>query len=297
MNTVNRGEPNMEENLSWLLQEDNPAINYRTRTEILGEDCKNDKAKNWIFSHIPNDWYQVKGMWYAYYITALAECGLTEEDIPASYLKRGLGEIEEKFNTECTDFLLLTAFVKLGFEENTIIQNAIAKASSLQLPDGGFLCQNRKAKFSYVPKSCYKANLHALRLCAECKKKGISVSFEGQLIQYFLHHNLFYRQSNSEQLILDTREGWRTIDVFFPFESQRMGIQNVIESLCALGYGNDSRLQEAWNLISTYRDEQGRIILGGTLTKSYLPKEKVGKPSKWATFYTVLAERERDLYI
>ena len=35
------------------------------------------------------------------------------------------------------------------------------------------------------------------------------------------------------------------------------------------------------------KDELGRVILAGTMTKSYLPKEKVGKPSAWATFYTV----------
>lgn len=38
------------------------------------------------------------------------------------------------------------------------------------------------------------------------------------------------------------------------------------------------------------KNENGQVILDGTLTKSYLPKERVGKPSKWATFYTLLAE-------
>ncbi len=41
------------------------------------------------------------------------------------------------------------------------------------------------------------------------------------------------------------------------------------------------------------KDELGRVILAGTMTKSYLPKEKVGKPSAWATFYTLLAYKER----
>ena len=35
------------------------------------------------------------------------------------------------------------------------------------------------------------------------------------------------------------------------------------------------------------KDELGRVILAGTMTKSCLPKEKVGKTSAWATFYTV----------
>jgi len=39
--------------------------------------------------------------------------------------------------------------------------------------------------------------------------------------------------------------------------------------------------------------QNGRVILSGTLTKSYLPKERAGKPSHWATFYALLAEKER----
>ena len=37
--------------------------------------------------------------------------------------------------------------------------------------------------------------------------------------------------------------------------------------------------------------ENGKYILDGTLSKSYFPKERVGKPSKWVTFYALLAEK------
>jgi len=74
----------------------------------------------------------------------------------------------------------------------------------------------------------------------------------------------------------------------------RVGLQNIFESFCALGYGNDPRLAQAKNLLDTKRDMDGKVMLDQTLTKSYLPKERVGKPSKWVTFYTVLAEKERE---
>lgn len=85
------------------------------------------------------------------------------------------------------------------------------------------------------------------------------------------------------------------IDTFYPFEPMRVGLQNVVEAFCALGYGNDERLLEAWSLLENHKDETGKVILKGTLTKSYLPKtrEKEGKPSKWVTFYTLLAEQEK----
>lgn len=99
-----------------------------------------------------------------------------------------------------------------------------------------------------------------------------------------------------QSLILNAREGWRTIDTFYPFEVMRVGLQNIVEAFCALGYGNDNRLQEAWNILNSKRTPDGKYILNGTLTKSYLPKERTGKPSKWVTFYTLLAKKESDIF-
>lgn len=50
------------------------------------------------------------------------------------------------------------------------------------------------------------------------------------------------------RLLLNARDGWRSIDAFYPFEVMRVGLQNIVEAFCALGYGNDERLKEAWNL-------------------------------------------------
>lgn len=69
--------------------------------------------------------------------------------------------------------------------------------------------------------------------------------------------------------------------------------QNIVESMCALGYENDPRLINSWEILNSKKNINGQYILDGTLTKSYLPKEKVGNPSKWVTFYSLLAEKER----
>jgi hypothetical protein len=132
-----------------------------------------------------------------------------------------------------------------------------------------------------------------LLLAAECKKKNIGCPYTNELIKYFVNHNIFYRTDNKNVLILNARPGWRTIDTFYPFEVMRVGLQNVIEAFCALGFGNEPWLSEAWNILNSYEDENGRMFLNGTLTKSYLPKERVGKPGKWVTFYTLLAQKER----
>lgn len=59
--------------------------------------------------------------------------------------------------------------------------------------------------------------------CVECRKQGISAEIEQELLNYFWNHNFFYRTDNPETLILNAREGWYTIDTFYPFEVMRIG--------------------------------------------------------------------------
>ncbi len=202
-------------------------------------------------------------------------------------------ELDTMFDCNCGDFMLLTALIKLGFTDNEVILRIIDNINKHLLPDGGFLCLHRVDKLKYIPKSCYKANLHALMFLAECHKCEIKTNFQQSLIEYFFNRNLFYKSTDNSTLVLNCREGWRTIDTFYPFEVMRVGIQNVVEAFCALGYGNDVRLNEAWDILNSYKDNEGKINLAGTLTKSYLPKEKVGKPSKWVTLHALLAEKQR----
>jgi hypothetical protein len=96
-----------------------------------------------------------------------------------------------------------------------------------------------------------------------------------------------------DALILNSREGWRTIDTFYLFKVIRVGLQNIVETLCALGYRNDSRLNEAWDILNSKKTSDGKYIQNGTLSKSYQPKERFGKPSKWVMFYSLPAEKEK----
>ena len=280
--------------IEWLLEDNNPAVKYRTLTEILGEPADKKPVIAWLHNALPADWIERKGLWSAYYLTACAESGLTYNDIPGSKDIASVYGNYNPFEHGCGDYMSLRAFVRLGLANEPKIADIINSLSEKQLPDGGFLCLHRLDKLNKTPKSCVKSNILALMFCAECKKKGISVDIEKPLLDYFWKHNLFYRTDDPNTLILNAREGWRTIDTFYPFEVMRVGLQNIIESLCALGHGNDSRMQDAWDILNSKKDPDGKYILNGTLTKSYLPKERVGKSSKWVTFYTLLAEKERE---
>ena len=280
--------------MNWLLEDNNPAVKYRTQTELLGQSADRTNVIKWIFNKLPENWYDIKGLWYCYYVTALAECGLSVKDIPYKYLHKAFDGLETMFDCNCGDFMLLRALVKLGCFSNQTIKSIFEKFGEHTLPDGGFLCLHRFDKLKYTPKSCYKANLHALLLASECRKINVECPYTDKLIKYFINHNVFYRTDSKDTLVLNARPGWRTIDTFYPFEVMRVGLQNVVEAFSALGLGDEPWLSEAWNTLNNCKEDSGKVLLKSTLTKSYLPKERAGKPSKWATFYTLLAEKERD---
>ncbi|GHU39198.1 hypothetical protein FACS1894105_13820 [Clostridia bacterium] len=289
---THKGTVTLDRNLiDWLLEDNNPAVRHRTRKELLGETSDKQPVIDWLGGKMPGDWLERKGLWRTYFLTAIAECGLTLDDMEydketALLLHGGDGKIENN----CGDFMHLRALVKLGLLSEPVVAEALKGAVSRQLPDGGFLCLHRLDKLKYTPKSCVKSNMQALMLCAECKKLGIDLPFTEQLLSYFWNHNIFYRTDSPETLILNAREGWRTVDTFHPFEVMRVGLHNIVEAFSALGYGSDARLQEAWELLERRKGEDGKYLLNATLAKSYLPKERVGKPSKWVTFYALLAQ-------
>jgi hypothetical protein len=276
--------------IQWLLEDDNPAVKYRTQTELLDEAADKSAVVAWAADFLPIDWRSREGLWSVYYLNTFAECGLVFEDVP---LEKAIhfGN-DDRFEHGCSDYMHLRALIRLGLGNEPSVAKTIKNLAERQLPDGGFLCLHRLDKLKYIPKSCVKANMHALMLCAECRKNGLKADIEDALLEYFWNHNLFYRTNDPKTLVLNVREGWRMIDTFYPFEVMRVGLQNIVEAFCALGYGNDPRLREAWDILNGKKTPDGKFILDQTLTKSYLPKERVGKPSKWVTFYALLAEKE-----
>lgn len=279
--------------IQWLLEDDNPAVQYRTKTEILNVKADKNKVIEWVFKFTSADWKEYKWIKAVYQLVAFSECGLTAEDIPMDkeeIIRYGSIHL---YRHGCGDFLNLLALIRLGLANEPVVAEVIKRLPENLLPDGGYLCAVQLKKKKHIPKSCVKANMLALMICAECKKRNIKTDIEKKLIDYFWNHNLFYRTNTPQRLILDVRAGWRTIDTFYPFEAMRVGLQNIVEAFCALGYGNDDRLNEAWGFINSKKNTEGQVILNGTLSKPLLPKERVGKPSKWVTFYTLLAEKEK----
>ena len=51
--------------INWLTEHNNPAIEYRTKVELLNEKANNSKVFDWVNGFLPVDWKNKKGLWLA----------------------------------------------------------------------------------------------------------------------------------------------------------------------------------------------------------------------------------------
>lgn len=287
-----------ESALAWLDDPAFPLTRHRLMAELPGRfpaEQRSQAAADAIAA-LPQAqgfaWMtETKGLWLIYHLLALAECGLTRDTVDAEPAMRRV--LELPLDCGCGDALALRALVMLGWGGEPQVRERLDALCAHQMGDGGWFCLHRLHKRNPPKKSCYRDALHGLLLAGECAKRGVPFAAAPAVADYFLRRNLFYRSDDPSLPVLDMRPGWRVQDAFFPMETMRVGVQNVLEALCALGHGRHPALDEAWELLAQRSDEAGLMRLDGTLQKSWLPKEAVGKPSRWVTLYAVLAELER----
>lgn len=285
------------ETLDWLLEENNPGVRVRTLTGLCGlaNDHAEVVAARDLVVHTLGQardlsWMEdTRPLPPIYGLTALAETGLTRDSAPTDpVVDRLLGQFRD---VNCGDFIFLRALAMLGYGTDPRFNDCLARIAETQLPDGGWLCLHRVNKMNRTPKSCIKANMHALLLAGEMTKRGLPFAGRDGLVGYFLKRRLFYRTGDPNRLVLDCRPGFRMIDAYFPIEIQRVGLPLLLDAFAALGVGGAPELSGAWEILRTKQDEHGRVKLEGTLAKSYLPKERVGRPGKWVTLYALLAHK------
>lgn len=63
--------------------------------------------------------------------------------------------------------------------------------------------------------------------------------------------------------------------------------------MSVLGAGVHPALERAWEYRESKKNEHGRLVLEGTLTKQPGRFGKVGEEHKWVTLYAYLAEQYR----
>jgi len=286
--------------INWLLESDNPGVRVRTLTglcDLADGHPQVREARQRVLRTLEAardlTWMDQQGQTLVYHLTALAEAGLSHQDIPIEPLVDRL--VSQPFDANCANLMTLRALVMLGYENDARVIRQLGQMVDARLPDGGWLCLHRLNKMDRVPKSCIKVNMHGLLLAAELWKHGTRIAGTEQLVGYFLKRRLFYRMDRPDQMVLN-QPGRRMTDVFFPQEYFHVGLPVLLEALAVLGAGKARELEDAWKLLDEKKDREGKIPLEGSLPakKSYLPRESVGKPSKWGTLYACLAWKNRE---
>lgn len=293
----------MNENtaIQWLLEDNNPAVKYRTQTEILDFQKDSAEVKQTYNALISSN--QVKaamtlfdiGKDYsdAHALSALAEYGLHRTDIDIdSYVDRLI--TNTNFHDGCGEGFLLRNLVALGYADHPAVEKELSLILTTQQIDGGFPCVSKNPKINkpnVSHKSCFQMTTSYLLLTAEMMKNGIDCPQKEGIVNYFLWRDVLYRHDNMDQVVKNEMG-----TTFHPPVATRIGLHMILSALSILGNGNDPRCKRAWDVLRSKRNADGKYILDGSLTKPYIKTEKVGKADKWVTFYVLLAEKYSKLH-
>ena len=284
--------------INWLLEEDNPAVRYRTQTEILEMPKESAEVKTTHKVLLSSDLLKPimalfnvgKNFSDSHALSALAEYGLTRNDIDIDrYADRLIGNTH--FHDGCGEGFLLRNLVALGYADHAEVKKELPLILATQQSDGGYPCisNNPKIKKPGIPhKSCFQMSVSYLLLAAEMHKRGIDCPQVTGLLKYFMNRDVLYCHDDPTQFVLNVHA-----TTFHPPVCTRIGLHMILCALSTLGCGDDSGCKRAWEILNAKCGSDGKYILDGSLTKPYIKTEKPGKPSKWVTFYALLAEKER----
>ncbi len=290
----------MNENtvIQWLLEDTDPAVKYRTQTELLDIKKGSEAEKQTYKALLASD--HVKSVMSLFDIgkdysdthalSALTEYGLTRSDIVIDrYVDRLIDNTN--FRDGCGEAFLLRNLVALGYAEHPAVIRELSLILATQQNDGGFPCvsKNPKIKKPNVPhKSCFQMTTSFLLLTEEMFKKGMDCPQAEGIINYFLGRDVLYRHDNSS-IVIKQEMG----TTFHPPVCTRIGLHMILCALSILGKGNAPECKRAWETLDSRRCDDGKYILDGSLTKPYIKTEKPEKVNKWVTFYALLAEKYR----
>ncbi|MDR0287304.1 MAG: hypothetical protein LBI03_06345, partial [Clostridiales bacterium] len=224
-------------------------------------------------------------------LSALTEYGLTRDDIDIDrYVDRLI--TSTNFRDGCGEGFLLRNLVALGYSGHPAVKKELPIALATQQSDGGYPCISKNPRINKpnVPhKSCFQMTTSYLLLSAEMCKKGIDCPQSNGLADYFLSRNVLYRHDDPTRFVIDCHA-----TTFHPPVCTRIGLHMILYALSILGRGKALECKKAWDILDSKRNDEGKYILDGSLTKPYIKMERPGKPSKWVTFYALLARKKKD---
>jgi hypothetical protein len=307
--------------LKWLLEPEEPSIRYRTLIDLLEtphddfdvKECKSQipssKPVDSILSKMHPDGYWLQknprtkevvgdGVKYGafgtthYCLSYLAELGMdrTSHQITKAAerylnLQKSDGDFYRHFS--CLLGLNIRTFLMLGYKDDPRVRRSIDLLLDTDRPDGGYLCELHEGKYKTRPvKSCVRGSLKAL-LAFSYFPELWELERCKRLVDYFLGREGIFKTSSLSEFVNKDMERNS-----FPI-AWRANVYEVLLSLSRMGYGNDERLERAWRIMDSKRDNEGRYILDWTPRQSPWKVGKRNEPNKWITFYSYLAHKFR----
>jgi len=228
-----------------------------------------------------------------YCLSYLAELGMDRTNPQVSKaaerylnLQKDDGDFDRHFS--CLLGYNIRTFIMLGYGDDGRVKRSIDLLLNTDRPDGGYLCDTHEGKYKTRPvKSCVRGSVKALLAFSYLPEYWEHKRIK-QLIDYFLGRDGIYKTTNLNEFVNKDMESNS-----FPI-TWRANVFEILLSLSKMGYGNDLRLERAWNFMDEKHDNEGRYFLNWTPKQSPWKVGKRNKPNKWITFYTYLAHKYKE---
>lgn len=312
--TMQTEEPKTIQNS--LICSDNPAIKYRTLTELAGFSIDSpevlelkskilempDVKKVFALMHPDGYWLQKNtrtgitsgdGVEYGAFATThfilsyLSEMGLSKEHPKIAlaaerYLNLVQPDGDWWNHLSCLSGLNIRTFIRLGYRNDQRLQSSINLMLKTNRSDKGYLCDMHERR-SKKKKSCYRGTLKMLLAFSELPEYYHHPRVL-QLIDYFLERNGIYNSSKTEYVNSDiTRFSFPVI--------WRANTWELLYAFSKMGYGKDKRLHDAWKLIESKTQSNGFINLDWSPVQCPINFGKREKPNEWLSLYIELSKK------
>lgn len=312
--------------IQWLLEDDDPSLNFRALTELLGADEADEiqRLKSAILAsrpvrsllesmHPDGYWLQRNprtrrfvgdGAEYGSFATThfclayLSELGLDRaqpevERAADRYLALqdpdGDWGWDRYRHLSCLLGYNIRTFVRLGYRDDPRLGRALELLLETPREDGGYLCDMHEGKYkTRSVKSCFRGSVKALLAFSELPETWDHPRCQ-QLVAYFLSRGGIFRSAQPGVPVNDDMGR-----LSFPI-TWRANSWEVLYALSKMGYGRDERLQVAWTALGSRAGPTGRFPLDWTPSGCPWKVGKPGEPNKWITFYVELARKYQGL--
>jgi len=299
--------------IKWLLEDENPSVQFRTLKEVLNYDDdtpeirraklailqsspvqilldkmhpagywlqKNPRTKSFVGDGVEYDSFGTTHFCLAY----LAELGLdrtqSQVEIAADRylaLQQLNGDWYRHFS--CLLGYNIRTFMRFGFQDDYRVKRAMELLLQTCHEDGGYLCDIHEDKYkTRSVKSCIRGSVKSLLAFSEFPVYWDHPRCK-QLENYFLRRGGIFQSAHPGIPVNQDVQ-----HLSFPL-TWRANAYEVLYALSKMGYGRDERSRAAWASLENKADQADRYPLDWTPTQCPWKVGKLGEVNKWITFY------------